>query len=284
MSYQYTAFDDVALPLYNHEQNHDLMASESTLLDSIGGAYDWHGTDRRKGRKQLINLKGIYFGATTYLVDETGDKLVDESDDYLIAGDSQQMLQAQITALREKKGVKGTLWRNRLDDSTLEWKTARLLQVGWPRKWDDHAVLAEVTCQFETLMEFWHAATATTTSGSATSGVALPLLVEVTGEQVDDATITITRTSGTITAVSLTCAELGISLAWTGTMGAGDVLTIDCGAQTVKENTTDAYSGFSLSGHTAAGWLPIPQGNYVFYATVTGGNATVAIQHYNQYP
>lgn len=284
MSYQYTAFDEVALPLYNHEQSHDLMASEPTIIDAIGGAYDWVGTGRRKGRKQIINLKGVYFGGIEYLVDETGDKLVDELDDYLIAGDGVEMLQAQVTALREKKGARGTLWRNRLDDSTLEWKTARLLQVSWPRKWEDHGLLAEISCQFETLMEFWHAATATTSSGSASSGVALPLLIENTGEQVDDATITITRTSGTITAVSLTCAELGIALSWSGSMGSGDVLTIDCGAQTVKENSTDAYSGFSLSGHTAAGWLPIPQGSYSFVATVTGGGATVAIQHYNQYP
>lgn len=284
MSYQYTAFDDVALPLYNHEQSHDPMPSEPTLLDSVGGAFDWVGTGRRKGRKQLINLRGIYFGATEYLVDETGDVITDESGEYLAAGNGVEMLQAQVTALREKKGVKGTLWRTRLDDDVLEWKTARLLSISWPRKWEDHAIIGELSCQFETRMEFWHAATATTAFTNVASGTTVPLLVANSGEQIDDATITFARTTGTITAVSLVCAELGISLSWTGSLGASETLTIDCDAQTVKENTTDAYSGFSLSGHTAAGWLPIPQGSYVFYATSTGGNANVTISYYNQYP
>lgn len=285
MSYQYTEFDGVALPLYNHEQSHDTTPSEPTLLDSVGGAYDWYGTGRRKGRKQLINLKGIYFGATEYLVDHTGDVLTDETGDYLIVGNGPQMLQAQVNELREKSGVRGALWRTRLDDNALEWKTARLLSVAWPRKWEDHAVIGEISCQFETRMEYWHAASATTTSVSATSGVTLPMVVENAGEQVDDAVITVTRTSGTITAVSLVCSALGIALQWTGSLGASEVLTIDCGAQTVKENTTDGYSGFALTPvyHTAAGWLPLSHGNHTFLVTVAGGNATVAIQHYNQF-
>jgi len=285
MSYQYTAFDGVALPLYNHEQGHDPMASEPTLLDSVGGAYDWVGTGRRKGRKQLINIRGIYFGDTDYLVDDVGDFLVDDVGDYLIVGNGVQMLQSQVTALREKKSVKGTLWRTRLYDDVLEWKTARLLQIGWPRKWDDHAIIGEMSCQFETAMEFWHAATATTTSGSATNGISLGLTVDNAGEQVEDATITIAATSGTITAVSLTCAELGISLSWAGSLASGSTLTIDCDAQTVRIGTTDSYSGFSLGGsHTAAGWLTLAAGANPIVATVTGGNATITIAHYNQYP
>lgn len=284
MSYQYTEFDGVPIALYDHAQDHSSMPSESALRDSIGGAWDWRGTTRRKGRRQVFSPSGKYFGETEVLVDETGDPLTDESGDYLIAGDGPTMLAAQVRALMEKKGSQAQLWRRRLVDGVLQWKTARLLAVQWQRKWDDHAIVADITAQFETMMEFWRAATATTASGSATDGVMLALSVDNDGETIDDATIVVTRTSGTITAVSLVCVELGINLSWTGSIGAGEALTIDCGAQTVRENGVDAYSGFSLSGHTAAGWLPIRQGQYPFAATVTGGNATVSIQYYTQYP
>jgi hypothetical protein len=285
MSYIYTEFDGVSVPLFNHSQNHAPMAAESSFMDSVGGTFDWIGTARRKGRKQNISFTGVYLGQTEYLVDETGDPLIDDLSDYLIAGDSEDMLGNQVAALLEKKGVRASLWRKRLADDVLHWKTARLLQVNWPRKWDDHAIKADITCTFETSMEFWHAATATTTSGSATAGAPLGLTVDNAGQVVDDAIITITRTSGTITAVSLIGAELGINLAWAGSLGSGDVLTIDCGVQTVRKGSADAYSGLTLGGsHTARGWLPIASGPQSFVALVTGGNATVAITHYNQFP
>lgn len=283
MSWQYVKFDGVNLPLYDHNQNHDPMASEPTLLDSIGGAYDWRGSQRRRGRKQTIPLTGIYVGETDYLVDELGNYLVDELGNFLIAGDPYQTLQASVTALMEKKGVRGQLWRKRLADNVLQWKTARLLSISWPRTWEDHAIKAEISCHFETAMEFWHAATATSTSVSAADGVPIGLTVDSAGQVVEDAVITVTRTSGTITAFTLTGS--GVSLSWSGSLGSGDVLTIDCGAQTVKVNSTDSYSGFSLGvAHTAAGWLPLSSGMNALVATVTGGNATVAISHYNQYP
>jgi len=283
MSWQYVKFDGVNLPLYDHDQNHDPMPSEPTLLDSIGGAYDWRGSQRRKGRKQTIPLTGIYVGETDYLVDELGNYLVDELGNFLIAGDPYQTLQASVTALMEKKGVRGKLWRKRLKDNVLQWKTARLLAVPWPRVWEDHALKASITCQFETAMEFWHAATATSTSVSASDGVPIGLTVDNAGQVAEDAVITVTRTSGTITAFTLT--GNGVSLSWSGSLGSGDVLTIDCGAGTVRKGTSDAYSGFSLaSAHSAAGWLPLSSGMNALVATVTGGNATVAISHYNQYP
>lgn len=285
MSYIYTTFDGVNLPLFDHSQNHSLMVAESSFMDSVGGTFDWIGTTRRKGRKQNISFTGVYLGELEYLVDETGDLLIDDLGDYLIVGNGKEMLVSQVAALLEKKGVRASLWRERLADDVLEWKTARLLQVTWPRKYEDHAVKANITCQFETSMEFWHAETATTTSASAVDGVTAGLMVDNAGQVVDDAIITVTRTSGTVTAVSLIGAELGINIAWAGSLGSGDVLTIDCGAQTVRKGSADAYSGFTLGGsHTARGWLPIASGPQSFVTLVTGGNATVSITHYNQFP
>lgn len=282
MSYQYTEFDDVSLPLYDHKQNHAGMPSEATLRDSIGGAYDWRGADRKAGRKQIINGGGKYFGEITYLVDELGDRILDEDDNPIISGDAVTTLAAEVRALMEKKGTRGQLWRRRLADDVLQWKTARLLEVDWPRKVEDHAIIAEVTYRFETLMEWWHADVVTETAGNASSGVPLELNVSNSGMTAEDAVITITRSSGTITQVVITAT--GVSLKWVGSLGAADVLEIDCGRQTVRENGVDAYSGFTLeSGHTVAGWLPLLPGASLIDFTVTGGNATCAVEHYNQY-
>lgn len=286
MPYQYTKFDGIELPLYNHEQAHDPMPAESTIIDSVGGAWDWLGTARRRGRKQIISFKGVFTSGEYGLVDDDGNPVVDEFAQQIIVAEGVAALRAKVVALLEKRGVRGSLIRTRLDDSTTEWKTARLLQIGWPRKWEDHGVIAELSFQFETFMEGWHAASATSTSDSAVAATPLGFTVENTGQiPVNDAVFTVTRTSGTITQVDVDLSASGIDWTWTGSLGASDVLTVDVGAQTVKKNSTDAYSGFVLNGsHTAEGWLPLAEGDNVFTITVTGGNATVAVSHYNQTP
>lgn len=282
MSYQYVKFLEIPLPLYDHEQAHDPMLSEPTLLDSVGGSYDWRGSNRQAGRKQIISGKGKYFGEITYLVDQSGNQIVDESGNSIITGNAQQTLAAEVRALMEKKGLRGPLWRNRLADSVLQWKTARLLQVNWPRKVEDHAIIAEVSYQFETQMEFWHAATPTISDDNATDGVPLILLVSNSGMTVEDSIISIARSSGTITSISIT--GVGIDITWAGSLGASDELVIDCGLQTIRKNDTDAYSGFALGvSHTAAGWMPLLPGDNLITVTVTGGNAAVENSHYNQY-
>lgn len=282
MGYRYVEFDGVSLPLFDHSQNHSPMPSEATLRDSIGGTYDWVGSARKKGRKQTISFTGVYLGETEYLVDDTGDRLVDDAGDYLIAGDAKQLLMASVAALMEKKGVRGQLWRERLTDDVLQWKTARLLQVNWPRKWEDHAVRADITCQLETAMEFWHAATESTSSGNASNGLVCPVAVSNGGERIDDARIEITCISGTLTAIAIT--GNGIELAWTGSLASGETLVIDCSTQTVPAAGVDSYSGFSLGDdHTIAGWLQIDPGDNTYMVTVTGGNATVSIDYYEQF-
>lgn len=286
MPVQFVEFDGIDLPLYNHQQNHDPMPAESTIVDSVGGAWDWLGSARRRGRKQIISFKGMFTAEQYGLVDEDGNPIVDESMQQIIVAQGVAALRAKTTALLEKRGMRGPLWRKRLDDNVLEWKTCRLLQIGWSRKWEDHGLLAEMSFQLETFMEGWHAATATETSDSAVAATPLGFTVENTGQiPVDDAVLTITRTSGTITQVDVDLSASGIDWTWTGSLGDGDVLTVDAFAQTVKKNSADAYSGFVLNGsHTAQGWLPLAEGDNVFTITVTGGNATVAMSHYNQTP
>lgn len=284
MTYKYTDFDEVPLPEYNPSQKHDPTGMGSALLKSIGGAYDYRGTSLGRAEPQALPVTGVYVGAVDYLVDENGDYLVDDLGDYLIAGDAQEMARAQVVAIREKARVQGQLWRVWLDDETVrEWKTARLLAVKQTVAHNQPRPAVEVTLEFETAMTYWHAEAETITSVNAVASVPISLIVDNAGQIVDDAVITVTRTSGTVTAFALT--GDGISLSWAGSLGAGDSLTIDCGTQPKPDGSVDSYSGFSLGvAHTAAGWLPLAPGANPLLITVTGGNATVDIAHYNQVP
>lgn len=282
MSMKLVEFDGIALPSFDAEQDQGSAPVDSSVLDSIGGAYDWYGSGTRRARKMQISAGGIMLGETTYLVDEAGNRLVDEAGNALIAGSAARHLRQQLQALRSRTGVRGTLWRQRLEGTTEEWITARLLEVTWPRSVDERTVLANVTCRFESTMTAWRAASATSTSKSVTDGTANALTVPVAGEAiVYDAILTVARTSGTITAVTVTGS--GISLTWTGSLASG-TLTLDAGAKTARIGSTDSYSGLTFNaGHTARGWLPLQPGTMPLAVTVTGGNATVAVSHYDQW-
>ena len=284
MTHKYTLFDSVPLPENNPTQTHDANGMRSSLALSVGGLYDTLGSTTGRPDAKTLPVNGTYVGAVEYLVDETGDYLVDESGDYLIAGDAQTDVRSQVAAIRAKVRQRGSLWRVRLDDeSVAEWKTARLLGVRQIITRDAPISAAEITLDFETMMTNWHAADASSASASVTASTPTALTVENAGDTIEDAVITVTRTSGTITGVLIQSTALGVSLYWTGSLGSGDVLTIDSGLKTVRKNSSDSYADFELyTGHTARGWLPITPGNQSLVFTLTGGAATCAIAYYNQ--
>lgn len=286
MPQQLTVFDGVNLPLNDPDQDHTATPTESRLIDSIGGVVDYYGDNQRSGRKQIIPLTGSFWGETTYMVDEAGNYIVDEAGNYLIAGDATANLRSQIRALAAKQGAVGPLWRKRFDDSdTLEWKTASLLEMRWQQKVTDRLILATVQCQFETADPAWHVEDATVTDGSASDGVPLTLAVANGGEVVvRDSVLTITRSSGTITQVDIATAAASevVNLRWTGSLGDGDALVIDCAKNTVRKNDVDAYTLARQAGHTARGWIALAMGMTIMQVTLTGGDGTVSLSHYDQ--
>lgn len=283
MAYRYTEFDGVPLPTANFEQAHDIAPIESDLQDSVGSVYDYRGAARKAARKQTISLRGIYWGETGYMVDEAGNPIVDEAGNYLIAGDAVNMLRAQVDALRAKRGARGPLWRVRISDGARQWLTARLLQIAWQRTRPDMAVRAELSCLFESAMTAWRAETGTGVTASAAAATPTGLLVQNGGDvAVADAVLSVARTSGTITAVRVQ--GPGIDWTWTGSIGAGQTLQVDCGSQTMRRSGADVYGGWvRAAAHTAPGWLPLALGDNPFLVTVAGGNATLTISHYNQF-
>lgn len=283
MAYRYTEFDGVALPAANFEQQHDSAPIESDLLDSVGGVFAYHGSAPKAARRQEIYLRGIYWGETSYLVDDLGNPIVDEAGNNLYAGDATAMLRSQVDALRAKRGRQGALVRVRMDDGAEQWLTARLLQIAWQRTRPDMGVRAELSCRFESAMTAWRATIAATATVSAAAAAPTGLLVQNGGDvPVANATLAVARTSGTITAVRVQ--GPGIDWTWTGSIGADQTLTIDCGAQTMRVGSSDVYSGWTrAAGHTAAGWLPLGVGDTALTITLTGGGGDVTISHYNQF-
>lgn len=285
MPHHYVEFDDVSLPIGNPSQDHSPAASASGRASAVGGNYDLYGNANGNAQPQTLSMTGTYWGEIEYLVDETGDYLVDETGDYLIEGSVAADLRSQVAALRAKVRTRAPLWRRRLDDDVRDWKEARFVRMSQPQIKEDRDFKAEITCEFETLMTNWHAADASVASASVAASSPTAVIVENSGATIEDAVITITRTSGTITALLVAAAELGVSLHWTGSLGSGDVLVIDSGAKTVRKNGADAYGDFELyTGHTARGWMPITPGNQAIVFTLTGGAATCAISYYYQVP
>lgn len=269
--------------IFNPQQDHSPAGAGSALVDSVGGFFDRFGSDDARAARQPIVISNLVWGETAYLVDNNGNNIVDDDGNYIIAGNDAQMLRAQLVALREKVRKRGTLWRTHLDDETVrEWKTARFLRMGQPQQVRDRKFMATVSLEFESAMTYWHAENATTYSGSVTAGSTHYFLVENPSETVDDAVMTVTRSSGTITAVSLACTDLGIAWSWAGLLGSGESLVVDAGSQGIAEGATAAFSGFTLTG-SAKGYMPIERGNWIFALTTTGGNATYELSLYHQF-
>lgn len=284
MAYRLDRFDGVPLPMYNPEPDFSQGSVESTLLDSVGSAFDYYGARQRLPRRQTISMKGYYAGVTTYLVDHAGNYIVDESGNFIIVGEGPQQLRAQIDALTAKQGVRGLLYRQRLDDTTVQqWKRARLMQVAHTRKVEERDVLANIGCTFESLMAAWRSKEASESNVELENG-AVALSVENGGTvRVEDAIITITATMATITSVRVQDAALTIDWTWAGSLTVGQILVIDCGAQTVRKNGVDAWSGLTLNaGHTADGWLPLAVGPTPLTITCNVAG-TLSIAHYDQW-
>ena len=278
MAYQIYQFNDVALPVYNAAQEHNINVA-STLEPAIGGVADYFGSRRRMPQVTQFQITGIYSGDDYSLVTEGGAYLADESNNHLIAHSLTADLRMQLDALRAVIGTRGTLYRKRWDDLAVQWKTARLLQVRRSTQTDDRTAKAELQCTFDAVDALWRHSTQTTASGTLASGGTVTLVVANTGDQpVEDAQLTITASGGTITSVTVVCTAAGVSFTWAGSLASGSALVVDAGALTVRKDGVDSYSGFTLnSAHSARTWLPLAPGiNSLQIASIGPGTASVA--------
>jgi hypothetical protein len=309
MSYRYDKFDDVLLPANDPAPDLSPGEVDTSLLDSVGAAFNYYGDRQRLPRKQTITMQGKYIGQTEYLVDHEGNYLVDyqasfivnEADVFivdqdgnfimdmadtagnlLIAGRGPNRLRAQIDALTEKLGQLGYLYRQRLDDDVYQVKQCRLVGVNLPRRVEEVDVIANVTVTFETEKPTWRRVQ--TTSSQITLGAGQNVLVVHNDGNVvvHDALIAVAASS-TITSLQVAKHGGGINWTWAGSLTAGQSLAIDCGAQTVIRGAVDEWNGLTLnSGHTEDGWLPLAKGQTILIITCDGAG-TFSVLHDDQW-
>ena len=243
------------LPRLDGRQPQGAGAVESSLVRLIGGqTFDWRGSGAALIPHERITIRGEWVASS--------------------AGGMKTKL-ADLKALR---GTRSKLWRTSDGDS--QKRTARCLAVSSELR-PGSPSWAEISMEFELDAEPW--------SGTARDNLTelednpQGILVANGGNApVRNAIITVTAAGTNIT--SLTIYVSGVSsFTWTGTLAVGKSLVIDCGASSVKNDGTDAYSGFSLnSGHTIPEWLRLEPGNNTVYVQRTGGStASTARFTYN---
>ena len=257
MSYLLVTFDGVTLPSRNAAMPLDTGDVVPGIIQATGGAFDRYGTRKVLPQMRTISYTAGYSAATA------------------------ATLRGSLDGLRAKIGTRGQLIRQRIDDSVQQWLYARLLSVNG--EWRNEGTrYLEVTCSWETAEPSWRTTSAISTDRSLSSGT--QNLTPVVGGTApsSDGLITVT-TSGTITAGTITCAALGVLINWTGSLTAGNTLTIDCGLKTVKVNAADAYSWLSFgTAHTALDWLPLTQGTPSIEFGVNGAG-TANLAHWNRW-
>jgi hypothetical protein len=279
--YRMSDFGGIALPSLNPKEFHDAPPSGPGLTRSIGGSFDYYGTAQSTAIGQTLTHVATYVGEDANLIDEDGNFLVDELGNNILGGYACDDLQTQVSALRALIRTSNRLVRRRLSDGWREWKQARLLSLRHPANFSE-GVRAEITSAFELVDDGWHSELLSVYTRAVPSDTTTNLFVQNGSNiTVNDAVLTITRQSGTITSVVI-ATNTGISINWLGSMATG-ALVIDAGQSTVRLNGVSAYNANFLGiGHTARGWLPLLPGPTTLAITLTGGSATARIEFYEQ--
>jgi hypothetical protein len=207
--------------------------------------------------------------------------------------------------LRELKGKRGKLIRN-WDDGNSEYVTARVVRVSAERTLDDIRSL-ECTVEFEVYSAYWHGdytGVWTFDDGeyfdiglNFDSGADIVTLntspknmtITMLGNDIcNDPVINVTAGSADITAIEIKNTTAGhlAELDYTGTITAGEVLSIDCGAYTVQNDGTDDDANFALgTTHAINEWFRLAPGANTIVVTFTGGStdSTIDFDYYEAY-
>ena len=255
-----TRFGDVystaeVLPLYAGRQPQGAGDVGSSLVQIPGGVFDYRGSDDAAPEAERSDIVGEWIAATASEVE------------------------AKVRALRALRGVRSRLWR--VDaSSNQQWRWARCLRVQSEVE-PGALTVASFRLTFELFPMPW---SGTDRSNSVTLSSS-PQNVSLTNSgdaYVRDAVLTLTAGSAAITQVDFVVSGV-VAMRWTGTIGVGQSLVIDCGKRTVLLAGADAYSGFSLeSGHAIGDWLRLAKGgNTTLVVTRSGGstNSTLAWEY-----
>lgn len=268
MSYKLERFGTLTLPIYNPSQDVGVGPARAQLQDLPGGGvFDLLGSERASPGAQSVSRQGT------------------------IHGDDLPML-AELRALKAKIGSRDRLFRRAQASGEIEWSWARLVNVRSERGVGDRYML-DVDIDFSVISPTWYGSRhgdgwlldageyldagldldeegsdVWTLYGSTTN-----VVINNGGNAiVKNAILRIIPGSAPITAVTVSKSGQ-TEITYTGTINPSQVLEIDCGAWSVKNNGVDDYDGLTYgSGHVIDGLLRLDPGANTIGIVKVGGN------------
>ncbi len=274
MTYRIDQFGTTTLPNYNPES--DVGTGEAQLVSSEmldGGEFDHLGS-----QKAPVRIPPIIKRCTLYK----------NEDDIAMGGD--------YAELRALVGVRDVLYRRMIDGDTLQWVWARLRKIDATRRPGSRYML-DLNLTFVVYSRAWNGEILrdeyeisdvgageddlTTCLAESDETAAVTIVIEQNGD-VDqpDVIFTIHAIAATDT-ITIANAASGHTLAFSGTVDAGDDLVIDCGARSVLNGGADAYNDLTPPA-TKEEWMVLKPGNNPITITLAG-NANIHIEFYDAF-
>ncbi len=252
MSYLYERFAGVALPENQRADAGSGVRAANIIELPGGGLYDADGLERIA--RAAAEVRATF--------DLTAGCAADLRETY--------------AALLALAGTSGVLYRRHVDGRR-EWMNARLLSVQARYESTEIRHLEGVTVAWALKSPCWYGAAHDLTVTLNTSPKTVTLR---NGGNVPNAgpVLTLTAVGTPITAVTVAVSGVS-SFTWTGTLSVGQVLVMDCGARSIKQDGADAYSGFSFDGsHAIPDWLRLGPGDTSVVVTITGGGVASTLR------
>lgn len=248
------------------------VSARVSFVETTGGSFDNDGTGRnRQALPHSLRYQALVFEDTLATTRDLED------------------------SLRAAVGTRAKLYRRARDNDEVHWCYARLVGMPYDTGVKDKA-WREISLDFSQLTR-WHGARHddpwTFDSGEffddalvfdeesptvLDSNPKTTVVVNNGNIPIRDAQVIVTAAGSNITTVSFVGGST--NLTWTGTLLAGQALTIDDGAASVLNGAGNGYSGLVRnSGHAIETWFEFPPGNTNLVVTRNGGSAasTIAI-------
>jgi hypothetical protein len=156
--------------------------------------------------------------------------------------------------LRGLYGQRDKLYRKPDGTTATEWVYARLEAIQAQRD-GDRQLAVPYTLNFQVYSPVWNGTSKVTSAALGTEPTTEIAVYNGGNADVRNPIVTITAATGVINNVTLS-ANSETSISWAGTLASAKSLVIDCGARTIRNDGTDAYSGVTFNaGHTVAYWV-----------------------------
>lgn len=269
-------FGSYTFPQYNGAHQLDTAQAASGIVTTASGqAVDAYGSDDAPAQPLQFTVSFYVLASTSAALDTALDT---------------------VRALTRKRDV---LWAL-MADGTRRWITARCMGVRVSRD-AKQGVYQPVELSFEAAWPFWQAEDEIGATGyysdddlttvgaddwlpTAASGTAQTVYHDGNVYQYD-VLWEFMPSGAALTAVQVDNSTTGYTFSWAGSVSSGNTLRIDCGAETVYNEATEAYSGFTRPT-TKAQWFALAPGANTITVTYTvggGGTLTYGPRYYPAY-